>query len=97
MQIDDDFKTVGEKMVIYQYSTKHLNNTEKVKFYYALKGRDGKSGMVKALKLVQLGKAVLLAPYREYEEVEAFFKVWNLSFTKRYAAVSGEIFGGGHY
>lgn len=84
-------------MVIYNYTTKHLNNTEKVKFYYALKGRDGKSGMVKALRLIHIGKSVILAPLRHGEEVEQFFKLWNLSFSKRLAIIGKEAFGGGQH
>ena len=32
-------------MIIYTYSTKHLPKKDKVRFYYALKGRDGKTGI----------------------------------------------------
>lgn len=94
--MDEGFAQQGEKMVLFNYATKHLNNTEKVKFYYALKGRDGKSGLVKALRLTQLGKGVLLAPVRHGEEVEDFFKLWNLSFSKRLAIIGKETFGGQH-
>ena len=97
MYDSDSFIVKGEKMVIYNYSTKHLSQTDKVRFYYALKGRDGKSGIVKELKLLHLGKAVLITALRYAEEVEQFFKVWNISFSKRNAIISKEVFGGGHY
>ena len=97
MLIEENFVKDGEKMMIYHYSSKHLTKTEKVKYYYALKGRDGKTGIVKALNLCHIGKGVILAPFRHGDDVEQLFKVWNISFLKRNAIVGKEVFGGGHY
>jgi len=78
----DDYLQYGEKMVLFTYSTKHLQKKDKVRFYYALKGRDGKTGIVKRAHIKHLGKAVLLVPYRYEEDVQQFFRVWNLNFTR---------------
>ncbi|GAG01406.1 unnamed protein product, partial [marine sediment metagenome] len=59
-------------MVLFSYSTRHLLKKDKVRFYYALKGRDGKSGIVKLCKIDHLGRAVLLVPVKFAQEVEEF-------------------------
>ena len=86
-----DYIHHGKKMLISTYSTKHLSNKDKVRFYYALKGRDGKSGLIKRLKIEYLGKTVLLVPARYEEDVQQFFQVWNLSYTKRKVIVDTNV------
>lgn len=71
------------KEVIFCYSTEHLPKKDKVRFYYGLKGRDGKSGIVKDAKIEQLGRTVLLAPCKSSESVEQFLKSWGCSFSRR--------------
>ena len=90
MDIDTDFIKQGKKAVIYTFSTQHLKKTDKIRFYYALKGRDGESGIVKRAKILHLGKGVLLVPYIYDEEVSQFFRVWNLNYTRRAAIVEEE-------
>ncbi|MBD3355326.1 hypothetical protein GF361_05060 [Candidatus Woesearchaeota archaeon] len=70
-------------MVLFSYSTKHLLKKDKVRFYYALKGRDGKSGIVKSCKIDHLGRTVLLVPEKYAEEVEEFLKFWKCKFDKK--------------
>lgn len=84
----DDFIATGEQMLLYVYRTKKLTQTDKVRFYYALKGRNGKGGIVKDLKIQQLAKTVLLIPWKYEEEADAFFQLWNLPFTKRRVLVA---------
>ena len=57
----------GKPMLIFTYSTEHLPNKDKVRFYYALKGRDGKTGIVKEYKITHLGRTVLMVP-ADYEK-----------------------------
>jgi hypothetical protein len=91
-----DFIPAGDKKLLYTYSTKHFAQKDKVRFYYALKGRSGKEGIVKELRLQQLGKAVFLCPYRCEEDIDAFFQLWNIPFTKRKAIVELEEKSYGH-
>mgnify|MGYP000277021173 CR=1 FL=1 len=67
-------------MVLFSYSTEHLLKKDKVRFYYALKGRDGKSGIVKACKIDHLGRTVLLVPEKFAEEVNEFLELWECKF-----------------
>ncbi|MBD3248813.1 hypothetical protein GF336_02095 [Candidatus Woesearchaeota archaeon] len=70
-------------MFLFSYSTEHLLKKDKVRFYYALKGRDGKSGVVKEFNITQLGRAVLLVPEKDADEVEQFLKIWRCRYDKK--------------
>jgi len=67
-------------MVLFSYSTEHLLKKDKIRFYYALKGRDGKTGIVKACKIDHLGRAVLLVPGKFSKEVKEFLELWKCKF-----------------
>ncbi len=69
--------------VIFTYSTEHLLKKDKVRFYYALKGRDGKTGIVKRCNIEQLGRTVLLVPNKNAEDVNGFLKFWKCEYQQR--------------
>jgi len=69
--------------VIFTYSTEHLPKKDKVRFYYALKGRDGKTGIVKRCSIEHLGRAVLLVPEKHVAEVDEFLQYWKCEYQKR--------------
>ena len=69
--------------VIFTYSTEHLAQKDKVRFYYALKGRDGVSGVIVSWKIEQLGKTVLLVDVAHEEDVTEFLQFWKCEFQKR--------------
>ena len=69
--------------VLFSYSTKHLLKKDKVRFYYALKGRDGKTGIVNSYKIEQLGRAVLLVSVEFAAEVEEFLKYWECKYDRK--------------
>tara|TARA_Y100000310_G_scaffold138289_2_gene137256 strand:- start:54334 stop:54591 length:258 start_codon:yes stop_codon:yes gene_type:complete len=76
----------GENMLastLFTYTLTHLANKDKVRFYYALKGRDGKGGVIEQYKIEQLAKGVLLVTRKQEEEVEEFLKYWKCKYTKR--------------
>ena len=68
--------------ILYVYSTSGLAKKDLVRFYYALKGRDGKSGILKATGTEFLAKGVLLAP-QEIPELDEFFALWKVPTKKR--------------
>jgi len=70
-------------MVLFSYSTEHLLKKDKIRFYYALKGRDGKSGIVKSCNIDHLGRTVLLVPIKFAQEVNEFLELWKCKFKKR--------------
>ena len=69
--------------VIFTYSIEHLSKSDKVRFYYAIKGRDGKSGVFKEWDIEQLGRAVLLVPEAREKEVRDFLVFWKCAFNSR--------------
>lgn len=95
MDEHEDFIKSGQRVYIYTYSTEHLPKKDKVRFYYALKGRDGKSGIVKSMKIIHLGRTVLIIPQRFDIEFQQFAKVWNLPYQRRKAIVDYETLRGG--
>ena len=69
--------------VIFTYSIEHMLKKDKIRFYYALKGRDGKSGIAKSCRIEQLGRAVLLVPMESEKEVAEFLGYWKCRFESR--------------
>jgi hypothetical protein len=94
LELDNTLKS-SSNMLIYTYSTEHLPKKDKVRFYYALKGRDGKTGIVKEMKIVHLGRTVLMIPERFDSDIQQFMKIWNLPYERRKATVDNEVMRGG--
>lgn len=69
--------------VIFTYSIEHLLKKDKIRFYYALKGRDGCSGIVKQCRIEQLGRAVLLVPSKFESHVAEFLAFWKCKSASR--------------
>ena len=68
---------------IFSYSTEHLVKKDKVRFFYALKGRNGKAGIVDNANVEQLGRAVLMVPATNAGKVNDFLDSWHCKFSKR--------------
>ena len=72
-----------EASVIFIYSLTHLAVKDKVRFYYALKGRDGKSGIIKQYNIEQLAKSVLIIDKKQEQQLEDFLKFWKCEYRKK--------------
>ena len=72
-----------KEVLLVSYRLSHLLYKDKVRFYYALKGRDGKSGMLKILKAQQLSKSVMLLEKGKQEDIRAFLEHWKCPFVAR--------------
>ena len=75
--------------ILFTYASGHLDNTKKVSFFYALKGRYGKDGVIKKYNVNQLAKSVLVVPIEHESSVESFLKQWGCSYTKQEVLVAG--------
>ena len=64
-------------MTILTYNTRHLKYSDKVRFFYALKGRGKHQGIIKEFKIFQLGKTVLLVKPEHEEKVRKFLQEWK--------------------
>ncbi len=76
-------KTNYVEKVLFTYSTEHLPKKDKVRFYYALKGRDGDSGIVVDYEVDHLGRTVLLVPIKFAGDVFDFLKFWKCEFKQK--------------
>ncbi len=76
-------KNGNGECVIYTYSLMHLLKKDKVRFFYALKGRNGKKGIVERLRIEQLGRCVLLVALKKENEVDEFFDYWKCKYQKK--------------
>jgi len=77
-----DYSKWKEK-ALFTFSTQTFLKKDKIRFYYALKGRDGKSGVVKATKAEHIGSAVIMVDAKYEKEWEDFFNLWKIPFEKR--------------
>ncbi|MBD3304022.1 hypothetical protein GF343_02670 [Candidatus Woesearchaeota archaeon] len=76
-------KEGNNEAIIYTYSLTHMPKKDKVRFFYALKGRNGKKGILERLKIEQLGRTVLLAPASKEKEMDEFFAYWQCKPKKK--------------
>ncbi len=76
-------KEGNKEAIIYTYALIHLPKKDKIRFFYALKGRNGKKGILQRLKIEQLGRTVLLAHASKEKEVDEFFAYWQCKPKKR--------------
>jgi predicted nucleotidyltransferase len=69
--------------ILLWYSLEKINKSQKVRFSYALKGRDGKSGLLKKYKGKHLGKGSIMIPIEGDDEFREFFINWKVPFNRR--------------
>lgn len=72
-----------EKGIDFYFYTWHLLKKDKIQFYYVLKSKDGKLGIVKHTKIEQLSRAVLLTLGELCTTVESFLNFWKCNLTKK--------------
>ena len=63
--------------ILISYESKVLSKTNRVKFLYALRGRDNKSGIIAHYGAEMIGKNTILAPESTKEELKTFFTSWK--------------------
>jgi len=65
---------------LFLYAIEHLQTKDKVRFYYDLKGRDGKSGLITHYKINQLARGALLVPHEHKDAVSEFLNKWKCRY-----------------
>jgi len=73
----------AKQMFLFTYSLRHLKYKDKIRFFYALKGRGTGRGILKTTNSEQLGRAVLLTPVKNAPELDEFFRLWKCNFKAR--------------
>ena len=69
-------------LVIFTYDLSKLNNVNKVRFVYLLKGRREGLGLVKELYGEFLVPGCFTVPIDKSNEVERVFKIWKVPYKK---------------
>ncbi|MFH1590365.1 MAG: hypothetical protein ABIC95_00405 [archaeon] len=70
---------------IVTYSLQSLDHVKKTQFGYALKGRDGKSGLIFELKGKMLGRNCFRVRSDRLIRIEAFLDFWKVAYDKEEA------------
>jgi predicted nucleotidyltransferase len=66
---------------IIKYNTKHLNNTQKTKFHYALQGRNNNKGVLQTLQAKKISNNTIIVDYSQTALIEEFLNNWNVEYT----------------
>ena len=66
--------------VLFRYELKKLNKSERMRFYYALYGRNNSSGMLKQLNAKKFADTILLCPIINSERMKEFLDSWSISY-----------------
>lgn len=75
---------LGLKLLVeYRYSLKHLPQSKKMMFTYALEGRRGMKGVLHELNGMKLAKSVVLIPKENSRDFEKFLNRWGVKYKKR--------------
>ena len=62
-----------------KYSLKNIKGSERVKFYYALNGRN-KEGFLTTIQAKKFSEEVIICDYNKIEQLKDFFNTWNLKY-----------------
>ena len=79
----NDIPSRLKRRIIFSYSTRHLAQKDKVRFFYALKGRNGKEGIIGRINIEQLGKTVLLIEAGKAAELREFLTYWKCAVREK--------------
>ena len=69
--------------VLYTYGLTQLDNSKKVRFVYALKGRSNSDGLINKLKGEFLVNGCFIVSVSYEKEVDLFLRYWKVQFTKK--------------
>jgi len=67
----------SKQRVLISYSTSHLLKKDKVRFFYALNGRNEMKGILPRTRAEHLGRAVLLIKLQFTQEFRDFLSYWK--------------------
>ena len=77
-------KLIGfDPSVLFWYKLENLKLIDKIKFSYALRGRNEKGGILREVNGEYLGKGCIMVPVENEDEIREFFARWSVSFNRR--------------
>jgi predicted nucleotidyltransferase len=72
----EEMALLGTAIIIYDLSK--IKGSDRIRFYYALNGRDGSKGFISSVGAKRLADNVFLCHYNKIEEIKPFFEQWNI-------------------
>ena len=72
----EEMALLGTAIIIYDVSK--IKGSDRIRFYYALNGRNGSKGFVLSVGAKRLADNVLLCKYDKIEEIKPFFEQWKI-------------------
>jgi hypothetical protein len=76
------YETIGlTRMILLSYSLEGLLHSKKTVFGYALRGRDGKSGLLKIFNGKTVGRNSVIIPFSKMKEMLEFLAYWGVSYS----------------
>ncbi len=70
----------GEAHTLFRFTLRRMERKDRVRFQYALRGRDGKGGILKELDALQLGAWVVLVPLKNTYRFKEFLDLWGVGY-----------------
>ena len=70
----------GEAYTLFRFTLRGMERKDRVRFQYALRGRDGKGGVLGELGALQLGAWVVLVPLRNTYRFKEFLDLWGVGY-----------------
>lgn len=70
----------GEAYTLFRFTLRGMERKDRVRFQYALRGRDGKGGILKELGALQLGAWVVLVPIGNTYRFKEFLDLWGVGY-----------------
>jgi len=84
LSLKNDFllsKNLGfHSFCFFKYDLSHIIGSERVKFYYALNGRNKQKGILQTIGAKKFSEELIICEYNKLEQLKDFFKTWNLEY-----------------
>jgi predicted nucleotidyltransferase len=74
--LSEEMNLLGTAIIIYNVSK--IKGSDRIRFYYALNGRDDSKGFASSVGAKRLADNVLLCKYNKIEEIKPFFEQWKI-------------------
>ena len=68
-------------LVLFKYSLKNLNNSQRMRFYYSLYGRGKQEGILKKEKAYKFSNEIILSHVSTSEIIKSFLEKWQIKYT----------------
>lgn len=63
-----------------KYSLDNIKGSKRTQFYYALNGRDGKTGFLKEIGAQRFSENIIICDYAIIEKIKDFFEQWEIKY-----------------